>query len=223
MEDTTVVVTGAGGAIGGALTTAFADAGATVLAGVHRDGDQFAAHERVERMRVDARDEFDVEFLMERAARAGGEIDLLVPCAAVFHGDPGEQRLAAESYDAVDDEYRTNARGVVVAIAEALPHLAADARVLVPSGSIAEDAKPGYGGYAVSKAAAEAAARQFAVEIEPAVGIVDPGVVASELTGGQGREPADVVGLFRWAAESVDAADLNGERVGLAAWKRATR
>lgn len=223
MESTTVVVTGAGGAIGGALTAAFAEAGATVFAGVHREDGRFEGRDGVETMRVDARDEFDVEFLMERAARAGGGIDLVVTCAAVFHGEPGEQRLAEESYDAVDDEYRTNARGVVVAVTEALPHLAADARVLVPSGSIAEEAKPGYGGYAVSKAAAEAAARQFAVEIEPAVGIVDPGVVASELTGGQGRDPEDVVGLFRWAAEELDPEALNGERVGLAEWKRATR
>ncbi|GAB7094028.1 SDR family oxidoreductase [Halolamina litorea] len=222
MEDTTVVVTGAGGAIGGALVEAFAEAGATVLAGVHSDG-RFDDHDGVESMRVDARDEFDVEFLMERAAKAGGEIDLVIPCAAVFHGSPGEQRLAEEGYAAFDDEYRTNARGVFLAIKEALPHCAADARVLVPSGSITETAKPGYGGYAVSKAAAEAVARQFAVEVEPAVGVVDPGVVESDLTGGQGRDPADVVGLFQWAATEVDAEALNGERLGLAAWKRATR
>jgi len=222
MENSTVVVTGAGGAIGGALVETFADEGATVFAGVHSDEGRFEGHDGVETMRVDARDEFDVEYLMEDAAGTG-EIDLVVPCAGVFHGAPGEQRLAEEGYAAFDDEYRTNARGVFVAVKEALPHLADDARVLVPSGSIAEDAKPGYGGYAVSKAAAEAVARQFAVEIEQAVGVVDPGVVASELTGGQGRDPADVVGLFRWAATAVEAGELNGERVGLAEWKRATR
>ncbi|QKY20901.1 SDR family NAD(P)-dependent oxidoreductase [Halolamina sp. CBA1230] len=222
MEHTTVVVTGAGGAIGGALVEAFADEGATVFAGVHEEGGRFADADRVETMRVDARDEFDVEYLMEDAARTG-EIDLVVPCAAVFHGDPGEQRLADEGYAAFDDEYRTNARGVFVAVKEALPHLADDARVLVPSGSVAQEAKPGYGGYAVSKAAAEAVARQFAAEIEPAVGVVDPGGVASDLTGGQGRDPADVVGLFRWAATSVDAEDLDGERLGLSDWKQATR
>ena len=222
MENTTVVVTGAGGAIGGALVEAFADEGATVFAGVHEEGGRFGDTDRVETMRVDARDEFDVEYLMEDAAGTG-EIDLVVPCSAVFHGDPGEQRLAEEGYAAFDDEYRTNARGVFVAVKEALPHLADDARVLVPSGSVAQEAKSGYGGYAVSKAAAEAVARQFAAEIGQAVGVVDPGVVASDLTGGQGRDPADVVGLFRWAATGVDAEDLDGERLGLADWKQATR
>ncbi|WP_435118021.1 SDR family oxidoreductase [Halolamina sp. C58] len=222
MENSTVVVTGAGGAIGGALVEAFADEGATVFAGVHSDEGQFADTDRVETMRVDARDEFDVEYLMEDAAGTG-EIDLVLPCAAVFHGDPGEQRLAEEGYAAFDDEYRTNARGVFVAIKEALPHLADDARVLVPSGSITQDAKPGYGGYAVSKAAAEAVARQFAAEIDQAVGVVDPGVVASDLTGEQGRDPADVVGLFHWAATALAAGELDGERVGLGDWKKATR
>lgn len=223
MENTTVVVTGAGGAIGAAVVEGFAADGATVLAGVHHDEGRFDEIDAVETMRVDARDEFDVEFLMERAASEGGEIDLVVPCAAVFHGDPGEQELASESYAAFDDELRTNARGVFVAISEALPHLAADARVLVPSGSIAADAKPGYGGYAVSKAAAEAVTRQFAVETEHTIGVVDPGVVASDLTGGQGRAPEDVVGLFRWAATDAPAEELDGQRLGLAEWKRATR
>ncbi|WP_049979315.1 SDR family oxidoreductase [Halolamina rubra] len=223
MENSTVVVTGAGGAVGGALTEAFADEGATVLAGVHADEGRFEEIAGVETMRVDARDEFDVEYLMERAAKAGTEIDLVIPCAAVFHGAPGEQRLAEESYAAFDDELRTNTRGVFVAIREALPHLADDARVLVPSGSVATDAKAGYGGYAVSKAAAEAVARQFAVEVDQPVGVVDPGVVDSDLTGGQGRDPADVVGLFRWAATEAPAEELDGGRLGLAEWKRATR
>jgi len=222
MENTTVVITGANGAIGGAVADHAAEAGANVVAGVHSDEGRFDGQPGVETMRVDARDEFDVEYLMETAAGTGA-IDLVVPCAGVFHDDPGEQPLAEEGYDAFDNEFRTNARGVFIAVTEALPHLASDARVLVPSGSIAEDAKPGYGGYAVSKAAAEAVARQFAVEIEQAVGVVDPGIVASDLTGGRGRDPEDVAGLFDWAATELAADDLDGERVGLAEWKKATR
>jgi NAD(P)-dependent dehydrogenase (short-subunit alcohol dehydrogenase family) len=236
MDDSTVVVTGAAGGIGAALVRAFADAGATVVAAVRTGSDDrpmprtddaadgpFPDRPSVETATADVRDEFDAERLMERAARVGGEIDLVVPAAAVFHGEPGESPLSEESYAAFDDQYRTNARGVFTTIQEALPHLAADARVLVPSGSVATESKPGYGGYAVSKAAAEAVARGFAADIEPAVGVVDPGVVATELTGGQGREPEDVIGLFQWAATAVDAETLNGDRLTLADWKRATR
>ena len=235
MDDATVVVTGAAGGIGSALVRSFADAGATVVAAVRTgsddrpkpgsggDGGLFADRENVDTVTADVRDEFDAERLMERAARAGADIDLVLPCAAVFHGAPGEEPIDEEAYSAFDDQFRTNARGVFATIKEAVPHLAADARVLVPSGSVATGLHEGYGGYAVSKAAAEAVARGFAADIEQAVGVVDPGVVATELTGGQGRDPADVVGLFEWAATEVDAEDLNGERLGLADWKKATR
>jgi 3-oxoacyl-[acyl-carrier protein] reductase len=235
MNDSTVVVTGAAGGIGAALVREFAESGATVVAAVRTGSDDrpkptggdadglFADVSGVETVTADVRDEFDTEGLMERAARAGGEIDLVVPCAAVFHGDPGGVPIDEESYAAFDDQLRTNARGVFATIKEAVPHLAEDARVLVPSGGVATEPSEGYGGYAVSKAAAEAVARGFAADIDQPVGVVDPGVVGTELTGGKGRDPADVTGLFRWAATDVDVEDLNGGRLGLREWKTATR
>lgn len=237
MDEKTVVVTGASRGIGRALVTAFAEDGAAVVAGVRNGGDdrarrgknettaseEFDGVDGVELVNADARDEYDAERLMERAARRGGEIDLLIPCAAVFHGTPGETPLPDESYSAFDDEYRTNARGVFAAIREAVPHLAVDGRVLVPSGEVAREPSAGYGGYAVSKAAAEAVARGFAADIEQPVGVVDPGVVATDLTDGNGRDPTDVTGLFRWAATDAAPDDVNGQVLDLQAWKRATR
>lgn len=237
MDEKTVVVTGASRGIGRALVTAFAEDGAAVVAGVRNGADdrarrgknettaseEFDGVDGVELVNADARDEYDAERLMERAARRGGEIDLLIPCAAVFHGTPGETPLPDESYSAFDDEYRTNARGVFAAIREAVPHLAVDGRVLVPSGEVAREPSAGYGGYAVSKAAAEAVARGFAADIEQPVGVVDPGVVATDLTDGNGRDPTDVTGLFRWAATDAAPDDVNGQVLDLQAWKRATR
>lgn len=235
MDEATVVVTGAAGGIGSALVRAFADTGTTVVAAVRTGSDDrpmpgseseeglFADLETVDTVTADVRDEFDAERLMERAARAGGEIDLVIPCAGVFNGAPGEAPLDDEAYAAFDNQFRTNARGVFATVKEAVPHLASDARVLVPSGKVAVEPSAGYGGYAVSKAAAEAVARGFAADIDQAVGVVDPGIVATELTGGQGRDPEDVVGLFEWAATDVDAEELNGGRLGLSDWKKATR
>lgn len=236
MDGTTVVVTGAAGGIGHALVTAFAEEGATVVASVRNGGDTrarrddgaskndlFADYETVDVVTADARDEYDAERLMERAARNGGEIDLLIPCAVVFHGSPGETPLTEESYAAFDDEFRTNARGVFAAIQEAVPHLADDARVLVPSGKVAREPSAGYGGYAVSKAASEAVARGFSADIDQVVGIVDPGIVATDLTGGKGRDPEDVVEMFQWAATDADPETLDGGVVDLKAWKQATR
>jgi NAD(P)-dependent dehydrogenase (short-subunit alcohol dehydrogenase family) len=232
MDDRTVVVTGASGGLGAAVARAFGGEGAHVVlcARTESDLEEVAgavedAGGRATAIRADVRDEFDVERLMERAAR-GGEgdaIDVVVPCAGVYHGTPGETPLEGETYAAFDDHLRTNARGVFAAVREATPHLAADARVLVPSGGVARETKPGYGSYAVSKATAEALARGFAADLDAAVGVVDPGVVATDLTGGQGRDPGDVAPMFVWAATEASTGDLDGEVLDLRAWRTATR
>ncbi|MFC7325216.1 SDR family oxidoreductase [Halorubrum rutilum] len=174
--------------------------------------------------RVDVRDEFDLERFFQRAAREGGPIDVVLANAAVFHGAPGGRPTDEVSYADYDDTMRTNARGVFATIGEAVPHLADGARVIVPSGSVAHESTPGMGAYAVSKAAAEAVARGFAADLDAAVGVVDPGLVATDLTGKErARDPESVAPLFVWAATEAPAEDLNGERLGLREWKSATR
>lgn len=250
--DPTVAITGATSGIGRAVAEAFVDAGAFVavsgrdgdavdrtVAELNGDGGQgeeavgaTAADDGEESHdagtawgeRVDVRDEFDLERFFQRAAREGGPIDVVLANAAVFHGAPGESPTDALSYADYDDTMRTNARGVFATVNEAVPHLADDARVIVPSGSVAHESTPGMGAYAVSKAAAEAVARGFAADLDAAVGVVDPGLVATDLTGKErAREPESVAPLFVWAATEAPAEDLNGERLGLREWKKATR
>ncbi|WP_136589302.1 SDR family oxidoreductase [Salinigranum halophilum] len=226
MDDTTVVITGGSSGIGAACVRAFASEGATVVA-CARETDAIetmaAEFETVEAVRADVRDEYDVERLMETAARLGGTIDVVVANAGINHGPPGQMNLAEEPYSRFDDTLRTNVRGVFTTIKEAVPHLSEGARLLVPSGSIAREAKPGMGAYAISKAGAEALVRGFATDIDQSVGIVDPGLVATEVTGGQGREAEDVAPMFLWAATDCPAADLDGQVVDLRTWKKATR
>lgn len=230
MNGETAVITGASRGIGAAIARQFADAGADlVLCARGMDALETVAADcreagvAVTTVRADVRDEFDVERLMERAAREGGRIDYVVANAGVYHGDPGETPLADESYPAFDDHLQTNARGVFATIREAVPHLASDARVLVTSGRIARDARAGYGSYAVSKGATETIARQFAAELEQAVGIVDPGQVATDLTGGAGHDPAAVAKQFRWAARDADRETVDGAVLDRRAWREATR
>jgi len=174
--------------------------------------------------RVDVRDEFDLERFFERVAREAGPVDVVFANAGVFHGAPGESPADELSYADYDDTMRTNARGVFATITEAVPHLADDARVIVPSGAVAAESKPGMGAYAVSKAAAEAVARGFAADLDATVGVVDPGLVATDLTGKErARDPESVAPLFVWAATEAPAEDLNGDRLGLREWKSATR
>jgi NAD(P)-dependent dehydrogenase (short-subunit alcohol dehydrogenase family) len=232
MDGMTAVVTGGSRGLGEAVARAFAEAGAHVVvcardaeaveelvATIEADGGAGTA------LRADVRDEYDVERLMETAARAGerGGIDVVVANAGVYHGDTGRTPLAEEAYSAFDQHYQTNGRGVFATIKEAVPHLNEGARALVPSGSIARDAKPGFGSYAASKAFAEALVRQFAVELDAVVTVVDPGQLGTDLTGGQGRDPADVADQFVWAATDAPAEEVDGAVADLKAWKKATR
>lgn len=217
MDTRTAVVTGASRGIGEAVARALAAAGIDVVVCARNAeeiddvADAIAAEGgTVTAIRADVRDQFDVERLVERAAKAGGEIDFLVPNAGVYHGQPGETPLSEESYAAFDDHMRTNARGVFATVREARPHLAEDARIVVPTGAVAREGLPGYGSYAVSKAAAEAIVRGFAVDIPVPIGAVDPGQVSTELSGDGGREPDDVAEMVLWALTDLPAEDLNG-------------
>ena len=227
----TAVVTGASRGIGEAVARRFAAEGVHVVVCAREESAVEAVAEDLEAaggaataMRADVRDEFDVERLMERAARAGeaSGIDCVVACAAVHHGSPGETPLPGESYSAFDDTLRVNARGVFATVREAVPHLTDGARALVPSGGLARETEAGGGAYAVSKAAAEAVARGFAADLPHPVGVVDPGRVATDLAGGDGeRTPADVAPLFWWAATAADADAVDGRVVGFEEFERA--
>jgi NAD(P)-dependent dehydrogenase (short-subunit alcohol dehydrogenase family) len=229
MDGTTAVVTGASRGIGESVARLFGAEGARVVACARTLDEVKAVAESIRSeggtataVRADVRDEYDLERLAETAA-SDGSVDVVVANAAVTHGTPGDAPLQAESYSAFDDTLRTNVRGVFATVRELAPHLAPDARVLVPSGSVAREGKAGMGAYAVSKAGAEALVRGFAADLDATVATVDPGLVATELSGGTGRDPEDVAPMFRWAATTADAAEIGGEVVDLGAWKRATR
>lgn len=137
--DETVVVTGAAFGLGAAIARAFGAEGATVVYGGPDaeavdsvTSDIEAAGGTAFGVRADARDQFDLERLMETAAREAGPIDVLVPAAIVAHDPDGGQAIPTVSYSAFDDVIRTNLRGPFSAIREAVPHFAAAGVILVP-------------------------------------------------------------------------------------------
>ncbi|GAA3862637.1 SDR family oxidoreductase [Haloarcula argentinensis] len=174
-------------------------------------------------IRTDVRDEYDVERLVETAMREGDAIQYVVANAGVYHGTAGETPLTEESYTAFDDHIRTNARGVFSTIREAVPHLGSDARIVVPTGVVAREGMPGYGSYAVSKAAAEAVARGFAADLDTPVGAVDPGQVATDLSGDGGRDPESVAEMVLWALRDADPSTLDGGVLDWGDYRSATR
>lgn len=225
----TAVITGASRGIGRAVAVEFARRGVHVVA-CARDPEPIeeVATEiedsggSVTPVRADVRDEFDVERLVETAARVGesGRIDCVVANAGIYHGSPGRTPLDDVSYSAFDDTIRTNVRGVFSTISEAIPHLSDGARVLVPSGPIAREPLAGYGAYAVSKAGAEAVVRQFVADASLTATVLDLGQVATELTDfAGGRTPGDIAPMFWWAATEADPESIVGTVVGVADWR----
>lgn len=229
----TAVVTGAAGGVGEAVARRFAAEAVHVVA-CARDGEELdtVVDDIVQEgnaatgLRADVRDEYDVERLMETAARAGdaGGIDCVVANAGVYHGEPGGTPLAEEAYSAFDDTLRANVRGVFTTIKEAIPHLNDGARAFVPSGGVAREPTAGFGAYAVSKAGAEAVARQYATELEAAVGVLELGQVDTDLTDeSAGRDAGDVAEMVWWAATAAAGDTVDGEVVDVGDWQRATR
>lgn len=228
MTDPTVLITGASGGIGSAVAEAFATEGwRTILCGRSESaleataGAVSAAGGTPEIQQFDVRDETAV---FEALATSVTEtIDVVVPAAGTMPHPPGDRPLDEERYEDVRTVLETNVYGLFAVIRESLQFISQDGRILVPSGSVARESTPGMGMYAPSKAAAEGMARGFAADIEQTIGVIDPGIVATDLTAGKGRDPADIAGMFRWAALECPADDLDGEIVGLREWKQATR
>lgn len=137
--DRTVVVTGADSEPGGAIARAIADHGGILVLG-GQDSEELSSvrsdlaqlESSVLTRRADARDEFDLEWLLETASREAGPIDVVIPAQVASHDPEGAKPLSRVSYSAFDDVLRATLRGAFSTIREATPHLAPDGTVLVP-------------------------------------------------------------------------------------------
>ena len=182
------LVTGASGAIGGAIARAFAGQGATVaLSGTKRAALDALAGELGENARVtpcDLSDSAAVEKLVPEAEEAlGGELDILVNNAGVTR-DMLFARMSDEDWQTVLDVNLTAAFRLSRAVLRGMMRRRAG-RIISISSVVAVVGNPGQANYSASKAGLMAMTRSLAAEIASrnvTVNCVAPGFTASAMT-----------------------------------------
>jgi len=136
----------------------------------------------------------DGESITSLKAELGDEpIDVLINNAGIFLGD----EFGALNYNDILAQFNVNTLGPL-RVTEALRNnLAEGSKVAIVSsrvGSIADNLSGGYYGYRASKAAVNQVATNLVHEFKPkgiAVAVLHPGLVATDMTDGEGITPAE--------------------------------
>jgi NAD(P)-dependent dehydrogenase (short-subunit alcohol dehydrogenase family) len=213
-----VVVLGATGTIGDAITRSLLGRGATVVAtGRNLEAlnalDKSGAH--VLPLAVEGSSPWGKRLLQECGAALGGAVDALVLCTGA-HGPIGATRaIDIEDLRAYVDVHLVGIAAAVVALAPLLDQGGQPA-VVAMSGGGATGPRPNYSPYAMAKVALVRLVENLALE-EPTwrVNAVAPGFIASaihdtSIAAGKGRSGEDPDDLRARMARSDDIARVTG-------------
>lgn len=187
----TILITGCNRGIGLQLATQLNDRGDTVIGVCRTPSDELSSLD----IRIIAGiDVSDRESITSLKAELGDEpIDVLINNAGIFLGD----EFGALDYNDMLAQFNVNTLGPL-RVTEALRNnLAEGSKVAIVSsrvGSIADNVSGGYYGYRASKAAVNQVATNLVHEFKPkgiAVAVLHPGLVATDMTDGEGITPAE--------------------------------
>ena len=187
----TVLVTGANRGIGLQLCKQFAARGDEVIAVCRESTDELAALDVRVIDGIDVGNGDAVETLREELD--GQPIDVLLNNAGILLRDA----FGDIDYDAMAEQYRVNTLGplrVTEALADNLHEGSKVAIVSSRVGSIEDNGSGGNYGYRASKAAVNMIGTNLKHELLPrgiAVALLHPGLVATDMTGGTGIDPAE--------------------------------
>jgi len=182
----TVLVTGANRGIGLELCHHLADRGDDVIA-VCRTSNSWLEQPGITIVDgIDVGDDAVIKTLGERLKNQ--RIDILINNAGILT----RETLDDLDFDRMRLQYEINALGPLRVTKALLPNLHAGAKVLILTsrvGSVGDNSSGGIYGYRMSKAAANMAGKNLAIDLLDrgiAVGILHPGMVATEMTGNSG-------------------------------------
>ena len=167
-----VVVVGASGGIGRALTSILSASPAVArITACSRSG-PVPEHPKVRHQRLDLEDEATIAGAAEAVQADGGVLDLVLVASGILHDDEElrpEKTWRALDGAALERVYRVNAVGPALVAKHFLPLLARDRRACSPRsarvGSISDNQLGGWHAYRASKAALNMLLRTFAIEL----------------------------------------------------------
>lgn len=187
----TVLITGAGRGIGLELCRLFKNRGDRVIAACRQSSPELDALETEVYRHVEVTDDASVDGLAK--ALGSTQIDLLINNAGILT----VESLGDLDFERVRQQFEVNALGPLRVTLALLPHLRSGSKVAIVSsqmGSIADNTSGSYYGYRMSKAAVNIAGSSLAHDLRergiPVV-LLHPGLVATEMTTGQGIAPAE--------------------------------
>ena len=140
---------------------------------------------------IDVSDPASIAQLAKRLADV--KLDLLINNAGVLHSES----LDRMRFDDIEKQFEINALGPLRVTMALLPLLHDSSKVVIITsrmGSMADNGSGGYYGYRMSKAAVNAAGVSLAHDLKArgiAVGLMHPGMVATDMTGKNGVPVAD--------------------------------
>lgn len=187
----TILITGCNRGIGLQLATQLNDRGDTVIGVCRTPSDELS---RLDIRIIAGIDVSGGESITSLKAELGDEpIDVLINNAGIFLGD----EFGALDYNDMLAQFNVNTLGPL-RVTEALRNnLAEGCKIAIVSsrvGSIADNLSGGYYGYRASKAAVNQVATNLVHEFKPkgiAVAVLHPGLVATDMTDGEGITPAE--------------------------------
>jgi len=202
----TVLVTGGNRGIGLELCRQFSARGDDVIAVCRKPGDGLKdLGVRI----VDGIDVSEPEGARELARRLDGvRIDVLVNNAGILRRDG----LDDPDFDGILEQFRVNTLGPLRITHALLDNLAEGSKVAIVTsrmGSVADNTSGGYYGYRVSKAGVNMIGMSLKHDLEPrgiAVALLHPGMVATDMTGGQG---IDVQQAAAGLVQRIDELDMS--------------
>ncbi|MFW6018698.1 MAG: SDR family oxidoreductase [Halapricum sp.] len=171
-SDSVALVTGAGGALGSAIATAFAESGATVAAVdiVEPESEDFLldpAHELIEVYQADFVDESQVRETIETVVDDHGGIDYLANVAGTWRGGTPIDETDVETVQFLFD---VNLKTMFLASKHTLPHLRErEGAIVSVSARSALEGGTGDGIYRASKAGVKLLTETIAEENEGSV------------------------------------------------------